>query len=375
MHYHTIIIGLGGMGSATAYHIARRGQAVLGLEQFTPAHSNGSSHGHSRIIRQAYMEHPSYVPLLKRAFVLWDELAALSDEDLLHLTGGIMIGRPDSDAIQGTLTSVREHHLPHQMLDAATIRQRYPALTPSDDIVAVYEDNAGFVVPEAAVRTHLRLAQTHGAELHFQEAVTHWQANPNGGVTVTTAHGVYTADHLVITPGAWAPELLADMGLPLRVERRVLLWFEPIGGIEPFTEPNFPIYIWDCGAGVSFYGFPYHPSMPGIKVAIHTVGQTCSPDSIDRQLQAHDVESLQNLLRERIPALLGPMMHYETCMYTLTPDEHFVIAVHPDHPQVVIASPCSGHGFKFTPVIGEILADLAIDGQTAHDISLFSLRF
>jgi sarcosine oxidase len=231
------------------------------------------------------------------------------------------------------------------------------------------------VVPEAAVRTHLRLAQTHGAELHFQEAVTHWQANPNGGVTVTTAHGVYTADHLVITPGAWAPELLADMGLPLRVERRVLLWFAPIGGIEPFTEPNFPIYIWDCGAGVSFYGFPYHPSMPGIKVAIHTVGQTCSPDSIDRQLQDHDVESLQNLLRERIPALLGPMIHYETCMYTLTPDEHFVIAVHPDHPQVVIASPCSGHGFKFTPVIGEILADLAIDGQTAHDISLFSLRF
>jgi len=375
MHYHTIIIGLGGMGSATAYHIARRGQRVLGLEQFTPAHSNGSSHGHSRIIRQAYMEHPSYVPLLKRAFVLWDELAAHSNEDLLHLTGGIMIGRPDSDAIQGTLASVREHHLPHQMLDAATIRQRYPALTPSDDIVAVYEDNAGFVVPEAAVRTHLRLAQAHGAELHFQEAVTHWQANPNGGVTVTTAHGVYTADHLVITPGAWAPELLADMGLPLRVERRVLLWFAPIGGIEPFTEPNFPIYIWDCGAGVSFYGFPYHPSMPGIKVAIHTVGQACSPDWIDRQLQASDVESLQNLLRERIPALLGPMIHYETCMYTLTPDEHFVIAVHPDHPQVVIASPCSGHGFKFTPVIGEILADLAIDGQTAHDISLFSLRF
>ncbi|MCX6015772.1 MAG: N-methyl-L-tryptophan oxidase [Chloroflexales bacterium] len=375
MHYHTIIIGLGGMGSATAYHIARRGQRVLGLEQFTPAHSNGSSHGHSRIIRQAYMEHPSYVPLLKRAFVLWDELAAHSDEDLLHLTGGIMIGRPDSDAIQGTLASVREHQLPHQMLDAATIRQRYPALTPSDDIVAVYEDNAGFVVPEAAVRTHLRLAQTHGAELHFQEAVTHWQANPAGGVTVTTAQGVYTADHLVITPGAWAPELLADMGLPLRVERRVLLWFAPIGGFAPFTEPNFPIYIWDCGDGVSFYGFPYHPSLPGIKVAIHTVGQICSPDSIERQLQAHDVESLQNLLRERIPALLGPMIHYETCMYTLTPDEHFVIAVHPDHPQVVIASPCSGHGFKFTPVIGEILADLAIDGHTKHDISLFSLRF
>jgi sarcosine oxidase len=375
MHYDSIVIGLGGMGSAAAYHLAARGQRVLGLEQFTPAHAKGSSHGHSRIIRQAYMEHPSYVPLLKRAFTLWDALARESQEDLLHLTGGIMIGHPDSDVIKGTLASVREHQLPHEILDAATLRQRYPALTPTDEIVAVAERNAGYVVPEAAIRTHLRLATTHGATLQFGETVQQWQALPHGGVQVTTNLARYTADHLVITPGAWAPQLLADLGLPLRVERRVLLWFAPIGGDAAFQEPNFPIYIWDCGAGVSFYGFPAQPGVHGVKVAIHTVGETCTPASIDRTLRDHDVQSLQTLLKGRIPALCGPLVQYETCMYTLTPDEHFVIAVHPEHPQVVVASPCSGHGFKFTPVVGEILADLTCAGKTSHDISLFALRF
>jgi sarcosine oxidase len=168
---------------------------------------------------------------------------------------------------------------------------------------------------------------------------------------------------------------MRDLGLPLRVERRVLLWFDPIGGEAPFHEANFPVYIWDCGEGVSFYGFPKQPGTPGIKVAIHTVGQQCAPDTINRTLSQHDVDSLQDLVRDRIPALLGPMRDYATCMYTLTPDEHFVIAKHPEHPQVVLASPCSGHGFKFTPVIGEVLADLAMHGRTNHDISLFSLRF
>lgn len=374
MHYHTIIVGLGGMGSAAAYHLAQRGHAVLGIERFGPAHTHGSSHGHSRIIRQAYFEHPAYVPLLKRAFDLWHDLANAADEDLLHLTGGIMIGHPDSDVIQGTLASVRQHDLPHEILDAAEIRRRFPAFTPSDDVIGVTEHNAGYVVPEAAVRTHLKLADRHGATLQFNEIVQSWQAHANG-VTVTTDKGVYHADHLILSPGAWAPELMTDLGLPLRVERRVLLWFDPIGGIAPFEEPNFPIYIWDCGDNISFYGFPHQPGVAGIKVAIHTVGQGCTPETIDRTLHDADITNLQTLLQSRIPALTGPMVDYATCMYTLTPDEHFVIATHPDHPQVVIASPCSGHGFKFAPVIGEILADLAIDGHTQHDINLFSLRF
>lgn len=374
MHYHTIIVGLGGMGSAAAYHLAARGEKVLGIERFSPAHRNGSSHGHSRIIRQAYFEHPSYVPLLKRAFSHWDDLARQADEDLLHLTGGLNLGLPDSDVITGTLASVRAHDLPHEYLTAAEIRRRYPAFTPSDDIVGVFERNAGYVVPEAAVRTHLRLAAQHSATLRYNEVVQSWQATESG-VTVTTDQRTYTADHLILSPGAWAPELMRDLGLPLRVERRVLLWFDPIGGEAPFDEANFPVYIWDCGEGVSFYGFPKQPGTPGIKVAIHTVGQHCAPDTIDRALNDHDVASLQDLVRERVPALLGPMRDYATCMYTLTPDEHFVISKHPAHPQVVLASPCSGHGFKFTPVIGEVLADLAMHGRTNHDISLFSLRF
>ena len=374
MHYHTIIVGLGGMGSAAAYHLAARGEKVLGIERFTPAHSNGSSHGHSRIIRQAYFEHPSYVPLLKRAFSHWDDLARQADEDLLHLTGGLNLGRPDSDVITGTLASVRTHNLPHEYLTAADIRRRYPAFTPDDDIVGVAEGNAGYVVPEAAVRTHLRLAAQHSATLRYNEAVLSWQAHA-GGVSVTTDQHTYTADHLILSPGAWAPELMADLGLPLHVERRVLLWFDPIGGDLPFQEPHFPVYIWDCGDGVSFYGFPKQPATAGIKVAIHTVGQHCTPENIDRSLRESDVQVLQNLVRTRVPALLGPMVNYATCMYTLTPDEHFVIATHPDHPQVILASPCSGHGFKFTPVIGEVLADLAMHGRTNHDISLFSLRF
>lgn len=374
MHYHTIIVGLGGMGSAAAYHLAARGEKVLGLEQFTPAHSNGSSHGHSRIIRQAYFEHPSYVPLLKRAFAHWDDLARQADEDLLHLTGGLNLGRTDSAVITGVLNSVRTHNLPHEYLTAPEIRRRYPAFTPSDDIVGIAEQNAGYVVPEAAVRTHLRLAAQHGAALRYNEAVQRWHADGNG-VTVTTDQRTYTADHLVLTPGAWAPELLHDLGLPLRVERRVLLWFDPIGGDAVFHEPHCPVYIWDVGDGVSFYGFPKQQGTPGIKVAIHTVGQQCSPTTIDRSLHAADVDALQALVRDRVPALGGAVIEHATCMYTLTPDEHFVISTHPQHANVVLASPCSGHGFKFTPVIGEILADLAMHGRTNHDISLFSLRF
>ena len=375
MHHDCIVIGLGGMGSAAAYHLAARGRRVLGLEQFTPAHARGSSHGHSRIIRQAYMEHPAYVPLLQRAFTLWHELADAATEDLLHLTGGVMIGHPDGAVVRGTLASIREHGLPHEILDARALRARCPAFTPADGIVGIAEHAAGYVVPEAAVRTHLRLAAAYGAELRFSEPVRRWRGLPAGGVEVETERGVFTADNLVIAPGAWASGVLAGMALPLAVERRVLLWCDPIGGIEPFRAPGFPVFIWDCDDGRAFYGFPAQPGTPGVKVAMHTGRDPCTPDSIDRSLRADDLAEIRELLATRIPALCGAVLHHETCMYTVTPDEHFVIAVHPEHPQVVVASPCSGHGFKFTPVVGEILADLAIEGRTRHDIGLFRLRF
>ncbi|MFM8893644.1 MAG: N-methyl-L-tryptophan oxidase [Planctomycetia bacterium] len=374
MHHDCIVIGLGGMGSAAAYHLAARGRRVLGLEQFTPAHARGSSHGHSRIIRKAYMEHPAYVPLLERAFTLWRELAEACTEDLLHLTGGVMIGRPDTSVIMGTLASIRAHGLPHEILDARALRARFPAFTAADGIVGIAEHAAGYVVPEAAVRTHLELAAACGAELRFSEPVRRWRGLPTGGVEVETQRGVFTADNLVVAPGPFAPTVLAGLGLPLSVERRVLLWCDPIGGVEPFRQPDFPVYIWDCDDGRAFYGFPAQPGTPGVKVALHTGHDPCTPESIDRSLRADDVAAVRELLATRIPALCGSVLHHETCMYTVMPDGHFVIAAHPEHPQVVVASPCSGHGFKFVPVVGEILADLVIDGRTAHDIALFTMR-
>ena len=228
MTHDVIVIGLGGMGSAAAAHLAARGQRVLGLERFGPAHDRGSSHGGSRIIRQSYFEDPAYVPLLLRAYELWRELEADSGADLMTLTGGLYFGRPDSPTVAGSLRSSRQWDLPHELLDAAEIRRRFPTMTPADDEVGLYEADAGLVRPEATVAAHLALAGQRGADLRFDEPVLDWSTTADG-VRVTTAAGTYTAGRLVICPGAWAPELLADLGVPLTVERQVLYWFRPTG--------------------------------------------------------------------------------------------------------------------------------------------------
>lgn len=372
--YDVIIIGLGGMGSAAAYHLAARGQRVLGLERHTPAHHWGSSHGQSRIIRQAYFEDPAYVPLLLRAYELWRQLERETGQELLTITGGLMLGPPDSEVVLGSIRSAQEHNLPHEILDAPQIKRRFPPLQPNAQVVALYEKQAGFVRPEAAVRAYLQRAEQLGATLHFEEPVTAWTAAPAGdGVQVTTAQGNYEAARLVIAPGAWAPEVLAGLGLPLEVQRQVMYWFDPVGGVEPFEVGHFPIYIWDCADGAYFYGFPAHNGLHGgVKVAFHTFGTACTPDAIDREVHATEIERMRSYLTSRIPALAGPCLSAVTCMYTNTPDSHFVIALHPQHPQVTIAAGFSGHGFKFASVVGEILADLAIAGTTKYPIGLFA---
>ena len=357
-----IVIGLGGMGSAAAAHLAARGAQVIGIERFTPAHDRGSSHGRSRIIRQAYFEGAQYVPLLLRAYELWRQL----DPSLLHITGGLMIGAPDSEVFTGSLASARAHGLAHEVLDAAEIRRRYPPLKPGDDIVALYEPMAGFVVPEDCTLAHLEHAARHGAELHFEEAVTSWSAS-SSGVRVTTTHATYEADRLVIAPGAWAPELFAELEIPFTIERQVLFWFAPPGGDAPFR--RFPIYIWELDRTVHFYGF--QADSVGVKVALYHGGDVCTAETIDRSVRAEEVENVRAILAERIPALNAPLVDATTCMYTNTPDLHFVLGLHPAHANVVVASPCSGHGYKFASVIGEILADLAIAGGTAHPIEEF----
>jgi sarcosine oxidase len=191
---------------------------------------------------------------------------------------------------------------------------------------------------------------------------------------VTTNRGEYEAGQLVLTPGPWAPEVLADLALPLTVERHVLFWFDPPAGLAAFAPEHLPVYIWERSDGVHFYGFPHQPGPPGgVKVAFFHVGRPCTPHTIDRTVTAAEVDTMRRCLAEHLPGLAGPLVHTTTCMYTCTPDGHFIVTRHPHHPNVVIGSPCSGHGFKFVPVIGEILADLITRGSTRHPIALFGL--
>ncbi|MFD9567315.1 N-methyl-L-tryptophan oxidase [Streptomyces sp. NPDC059994] len=373
--YDVIVLGLGGMGSAAAQHLAARGVRVLGLERFGPVHAHGSSHGGSRITRQSYFEDPAYVPLLLRAYELYDRIERDSGRGIALLCGGMMVGRPDCRTVAGAVRSAREWDLPHEMLDAREIRRRFPAMNPLDDEVALYEARAGLLRPETTVAAHLQLATKAGAELHFEEPVTRWEELPGGrGVRVHTAENCYTAGHLVICPGAWAPGLLADLGVPVRVERQVMYWFAPEGGTEPFLPERQPVFVWEEADGVQVYGFPaIDGPAGGVKVAFFRKnGAPCTPGTIDRTVAPAEVEEMATAMRRVTPTLPGTFLRAVTCMYSTTPDEHFVIARHPAHPgTTTVACGFSGHGFKFVPVVGEILADLALDGTTAHPIELF----
>jgi sarcosine oxidase len=370
--HDVIVAGLGGMGSAAAYQLAGRGQRVLGLERFSPAHDRGSSHGRSRIIRQAYFEGSEYVPLLLRAYELWEQLEEETGQRLMTLTGGLMIGREDGELVSGSVRSAEEHGLPYEKLDAAEIRRSFPAYAPAPGTVALYEEKAGFVRPEETVKAHLDRASSSGADLRFGEPVLSWEASGDG-VRVETPKSTYEAGRLVISPGAWAPQVLADLDLPLEVIRQVMFWYEPKSGLEPFLPERFPIFIWEPEDGNMFYGFPAQDADRGVKAAFFRAGGVpTSPDTIDREVHEEEIGFLRGYLAEHVPELAGRCLDARACMYTNTPDEHFVISAHPGHPQVVIACGFSGHGYKFCSVVGEIVADLAIEGSTRHPIDLFS---
>jgi sarcosine oxidase len=370
--HDVIVAGLGGMGSAAVYQLAGRGQRVLGLERFSPAHDRGASHGRSRIIRQAYFEGSEYVPLLLRAYELWEQLEEETGQRLMTLTGGLMIGREDGELVSGSVRSAEEHGLPYEKLDAAEIRRSFPAYAPAPGTVALYEEKAGFVRPEETVKAHLDRASSSGADLRFGEPVLSWEASGDG-VRVETPKSSYEAGRLVISPGAWAPQLLADLDLPLEVIRQVMFWYEPKNGLEPFLPERFPIFIWEPEDGNMFYGFPAQDADRGVKAAFFRAGGVpTSPDTIDREVHEEEIGFLRGYLEEYVPELAGRCLDARACMYTNTPDEHFVISAHPGHPQVVIACGFSGHGYKFCSVVGEILADLAIEGSTRYPIDLFS---
>jgi sarcosine oxidase len=369
--YDVIVLGLGGMGSAAAAHLAARGTTVLGLEQFTPGHALGSSHGDSRVIRQAYFEDPAYVPLLLRSYELFEDLNH-DDPGLFTETGGLMMGAPDSLTVAGSLLSAQQWDLPHEVLDHEQITRRFPEFQPQPDTIALYERRAGFIRPERTVLAHLARAGKAGADLRFQHPVLSWTATGDG-VSVTTATEKFHARHLIVTPGAWAPSMLAELKLPLVVERQLLFWFQPRAGVEAFEVGRQPVFIWQPPSPLQMYGFPAidGPS-GGVKVAFFRNGVESDPDALDREVHPDEVELMRGYLAETLPALAaGEYLRGVACMYTTTPDEHFVIAPHPEHSNVTVAAGFSGHGFKFVPVIGEILADLALDGVTRHPIDLF----
>lgn len=372
--FDAIVLGLGGMGSAAAAHIAARGKRVLGLEQFTPAHDRGSSHGQTRIIRQAYFEDPAYVPLLLRAYDLWFDLERRSGRALYLRTGGLMVGGEDSALIAGSRRSALEHGLKHEMLDARDVRARFPATRPRSDEVALFEEPAGILFPEACVRAHIDWAAKAGAELRFETRVVSWEAKASEVATVTTDAGErFEAQSLIICAGAWLTQQAKELGLPLRVERNVVHWFAPAAHSELFGPERLPIYMLERDPLSVLYGFP-SVGGEGIKAAFHHSHKYTTPDEIERDVAPAEVQRVRDALQEWLPDGNGAHIASSVCMYTLTPDEHFLIGRHPCHPSVIVAGGFSGHGFKFCSVVGEVLADLALNGETRHRIGLFNFE-
>ena len=371
MVYDAIVAGIGGMGSATAFHLARRGAKVLGLERFQVPHEMGSSHGESRIIRLAYAEHPDYVPLLRRAYELWRELEAAAGERLLFITGGIDAGTPDSATVRGSLESCAIHDLPHELLDAAALNGRFPGWRLPPGVVGVLQPEAGFLLSERCIVAHAEAARKHGAEIRAGEGVLHWNIS-GGEVTIRTARATYRAARLILTAGAWTRMLVPELDALAVPERQVVIWTRPVQH-EYFRIGAFPVFNMEVPEG-RFYGFPAW-AQSGFKIGkYHHRRERVDPDRMDRRCNREDEAVLRAGIRRYFPAADGATLDMKACIFTNSPDEHFIIDVHPEHPQLAIVSACSGHGFKFCSVIGEIAADLALEGRTRFDIGMFALN-
>jgi sarcosine oxidase len=366
--YDVIVLGVGGMGAATVFELARRGQRVLGLERFDLGHDRGSSHGQTRVIRKAYYEHPDYVPLLCRAYERWYDLEQRCGQHLFTECGCLSIGRAEGEVVQGVRRAAAEHGLPVEEVNSSELRRRFPAFCFSEEYVGVLERDAGFLAVEDCVLAHVHEAQRLGAEVHASEPAIGWEATANG-VVVRTGQQAYHADQLVITAGAWASRVLHDLGLPLTVSRKVLLWFATSDD-SLLRRDRFPVYMAETPGGF-FYGFPVVDAN-GHKVARHDNHPAIpDPSTLDRALSAEDEAECRPFLQAHLPVADGPLRQGKVCMYTLTPDQHFIIDIHPHHPNVTLAAGFSGHGFKFASVVGEILADLAEQGRTSLPIRMF----
>jgi sarcosine oxidase len=365
-----VVCGLGVMGCAALHQFASRGVRAIGIERFAPGHDRGSSHGETRIIRLGYFEHPSYVPLVRHAHAMWRDLEERTSQKLLHVTGIIEIGSPDSILIRGTLASATTHGLRHEVIGAGDLMRRYPAFRVPPDHVGVLQPDGGFLDVSACIRTLIARATDAGAQVRTHETI-HAIEPHAGGVRVVTGHGVIEAAIAVVTAGPWLASLVPDLPMTLRATRQAMAWFETVE-LALFTPDRFPVFLIESAHGIH-YGFPPFGTR-GIKIAKHHhADETVEPDRYDRALSPHDEALIRSAVAECLPAANGRLLRAATCLYTMSPDGDFILDRLPMHPQIIVASPCSGHGFKFAPVIGEILADLAIRGETRHDISRFAL--
>jgi sarcosine oxidase len=367
--YDAIVLGTGGVGSAALFHLARRGARVLGIDRFEPGHDRGSSHGQTRLIRQAYFEHPDYVPLVLRAFELWRELEELAGETLYNQVGLVQIGPAQGEVISGVRLSAHMHALPIEELTAVDCEARFPGFRVHESFRAIFEIRAGYLLVENCVRAHAAQAIRLGAELHTGETIRDWR--PEGrGVVVETDRGSYEADRLVITAGAWASQLLGRLNIPLEVRRKPLFWWRTRG--ETYrAERGCPGFLYDLPQGC-FYGVPQIDEA-GVKASEHTGGTVVTdPLEVDRQLDPTEQARVAAFVGEHLCDATTDCTGHTVCMYTMTRDAHLVVDRHPEHPQVALAAGLSGHGFKFTCVLGEVLSQLALDGRTPLPIEFLS---
>jgi len=369
--FDVVVCGLGATGSAALRELSHRGLRVLGIERFTPGHDRGSSHGATRIIRLGYFEHPSYVPLLRRAYELWRELEELSGKKLLRITGIMEIGLPEGSLVKGVLASASAHTLRHELLSAEELMHRFPAFRLPPQYLAVVQPDGGFLAAEPSIHAMLALAKNTGAEIRTGETIRTIEPHSTG-VQIITDRGCIDAGAAVIAVGPWINSMLPNLRVPLRVTRQVMAWFAP-GNPEPFQLGRFPVFLLESRHGIH-YGFPLDGDGL-VKIAKHHHrDETVDPETCDRTISIADESLIRAALVDHLPGANGRLAAAATCLYTVAPDGDFVIDRLSGHPHVLIASPCSGHGFKFAPVIGEILADLVTKGAQRYEIGRFALK-
>jgi sarcosine oxidase len=368
--FDVIVIGVGGMGSATCFELAKRGKRVLGLERYDIPHDLGSSHGYTRIIRLAYYEDPSYVMLLKRSYELWHELEQRAGEKLLYITGSIDAGPAESWVFKGSLQSSVEFDLPHEVLTGADLERRFPGYRLPFDTLALFQPQGGFLVPERCTVAFANAAMALGAEIHGREQVLDYEPL-HDGVRVRTERAVYEAERLVITAGSWNSTMLPFLRGLAVPERQVLAWLQPERP-ELFMPERFPVFNLLVPEG-RYYGFPVF-GVPGFKFGkYHHFEEQGDPEQLSLEPTIEDEEMLRDFAARYFPDGAGPTVSLKGCMFTNSPDGHFIIDLHPQYPQISYAAGFTGHGYKFASVMGEIMAELAIRMDTRHNIELFRL--